>query len=160
MTEQTQSDRTRQTSIKPLLSVEELVAHLKSKGVAFNLCPEAEAAEYLTKTNNYLRAASYRKLFPVHNQGPRMGCFVHLDFAYLVELSSIDRMLRETLLALAIDVEHFAKVRLLTRVEAEGEDGYAIASRFFDERPKTKGQCSFAQCCTFGCLPRRAGIIP
>ena len=46
MTDPDQSDRTPRA--KPLLSATELVAHLKSKGVAFDLCSEADAAAYLT----------------------------------------------------------------------------------------------------------------
>ena len=47
-------------------------------------------------------------------------------------------MLRETLLDLAIDVEHFAKIRLLGRIESEEEDGYCIAASFLAMRPRTK----------------------
>ena len=104
---------------KPLLSAAELVALLKSKGVTFNLCSEADAVTYLTETNNYLRAASYRKLFPTHLEGPRVGQYINLDFAYLIELSSVDRRLRETLLGIVIDVEHFAKIELLRHLELE-----------------------------------------
>ena len=123
---------------KALLDVPAQIAKLKSKGATFDLCTEDEAADYLARANNYLRAASYRKLFPVHEQGARAGKFVHLDFAYLVELSSIDRMLREAFLPLTIDVEHFAKIRLLARMEAEGEDGYAVASEFLAARPRVE----------------------
>ena len=123
---------------KPMLTVGQQIAHMKAKGVTFELVSEEEAAAYLASANNYLRAASYRKLFPVHEQGARAGRFVHLDFAYLIELSSIDRMLREAFLPLAIDVEHFAKIRLLARMEAEGEDGYAVASEFLAARPRVE----------------------
>lgn len=124
---------------KPLLSAGEQIDRLRSKGVTFELCSEEEAADYLAHANNYLRAASYRKLFPVHAEGPREGLFVNLDFAYLVELSSIDRMLREALLCIAIDVEHFAKIRLLERLEVEGEDGYAAVRDFLAARPRVAG---------------------
>ena len=123
---------------KALLSTEELVSHLKSRGVTFDLYTEADAVTYLANANNYLRAASYRKLFPVHNEGPHVGDFVHLDFAYLVELSSIDRMLRETLLALTIDIEHFAKIHLLGLIESRGEDGFEISAEFLAMRPRTE----------------------
>lgn len=121
---------------KPLLSAAELVALLKSKGVTFNLCSEADAVTYLTETNNYLRAASYRKLFPTHLEGPRVGQYINLDFAYLIELSSVDRRLRETLLGIVIDVEHFAKIELLRHLELEDEDGYAVISDYLARRPR------------------------
>lgn len=124
---------------KPLLSATKLVAHLKSEGIAFDLCSEADAATYLTNTNNYLRAASYRKLFPTQVEGCHAGQYINLDFAYLIELSSTDRQLRDALLGIVIDVEHFAKVDLLRRLEAEGEDGYAVVSGYLACHPRVLG---------------------
>ena len=115
---------------KPLLAIDEQIAHLKAKGVTFDLYAETDAADYLENANNLLRAASYRKLFPKQVEGANVGQYVNLDFAYLVDLSSIDRQLREALLAAAVDVEHFAKVGVLKRAEAEGEDGYAIVGDY------------------------------
>lgn len=117
---------------KPMLAAEELVAHLKSRGVTFELCSEADAAAYLAHANNYLRAASYRKLYPVHAEGPNSGRYIGLDFGALVELSSVDRVLRTALRDIALDVEHFAKVRLLDRALSEGEDGYAVVSDYLE----------------------------
>ncbi len=115
---------------KPMLTVGEQIEHLKSKGVKFDLCPEDAAASYLEHANNYLRAAAYRKLYPRRAGGGRPGTYVNLDFEDLVELSSIDRRLREALLAAAIDVEHFAKVRLLRRCGEHAEDGYSIVADY------------------------------
>ena len=111
---------------KPLLSTTDLINHLKAKGVTFDQYGEDEAAEYLRNGNNYLRTASYRALYPKQVEGARVGQYVNLDFAHLAALSSADRLLREALLAAAIDIEHFAKVGVLGRCEDEGEDGYAI----------------------------------
>lgn len=125
--EQPQQNRT-----KPLLTVEEQIAHLKAKGVTFDFCTEKEAAEYLLGGNNYLRTASYRALYFKQIEGLNVGKYVNLDFAYLVDLSSIDRQLREALLLAAIDVEHFAKVGILARAAATGEDGYGIVNDYLD----------------------------
>ena len=38
----------REETAKPMLAVEEQIAHLKSKGVEFELCSEKEAAAHLT----------------------------------------------------------------------------------------------------------------
>ena len=122
----------RSAHFKPMLTSEQLVAHLKSRGVTFELCSEADAAAYLAHANNYLRAASYRKLYPVHAEGPNSGQYIGLDFGALVELSSVDRVLRTALRDMALDVEHFAKVRLLDRALSEGEDGYAIVFDYLE----------------------------
>ena len=55
---------------------------------------------------------------------------MNLDFEDLVELSSMGRRLREALLSATMDVEHFAKMRLLRMCEEHGEDGYAIVSDY------------------------------
>lgn len=118
---------------KPFLSPEELVASLKARGVAFGLCPEAEAAAYLRDSNNYLRCASYRVLFdrrPPAEQGGEPGGYVNLDFGHLCDLSSIDRQLREAFLQVCVDVEHFAKMHVLDRALGEGEDGYGIVAEY------------------------------
>lgn len=121
---------------KPLLTVEQQIVHMKSKGITFELCSEADAAVYLREYNNYLRTASYRKLFPVHPEGSRIGLYVNLDFAYLKELSSLGRKLRDALLGIAVDVEHFAKIELLDRMVDEGEDGYGVVADFLRMRPR------------------------
>lgn len=46
---------------KPLLSVEEQIAHLKAKGVVFELCSEDSAAQYLADRTYLFKIASYRK---------------------------------------------------------------------------------------------------
>lgn len=114
------------TSRKPSRSPEELIAKLKADGVRFELCGEEDAADYLRHANNYLRTASYRRLFPRQTEGEHAGKYVDLDFAYLRDLSSIDRQLREVLRDITIDIEHFAHMRIQKRAELEGEDGYAI----------------------------------
>lgn len=117
---------------KPALTVGQQIAHLKSRGVVFDLCSEEEAAGFLGGVNNYLRTTSYRALYTRQLEGASAGQYVNLDFAYLIDLSSIDRQLREALLMAAIDVEHFAKEGILERAIAEGEDGYAIVSDYVE----------------------------
>ena len=116
---------------KPLLSTEELIEHLKSKGVTFYLCDEEEAADFLRNGNNYLRAESYRALYPRQTEGPNVGHYINLDFGDLVALSSLDRQLRETFLLITVDVEHFAKMKLLRLMEDAGEDGHQIVEDFY-----------------------------
>lgn len=130
---------------KPLLAVEQQIAHMKSKGITFDLCSEEDASEYLAQANNYLRTASYRKLFPRQVEGPHVGEYVNLDFEHLRALSRIDRRLREALLLATADVEHFAKMKVLRLSEEQGEDGYAIVMDFFasfgrDERRRMQGR--------------------
>ena len=116
---------------KPLLSTGELVAHLKSKGVTFDLCGEADAAGYLEDKTYYFKIAAYRTLFQKRVGGARDGQYVGLDFGHLVELASVDRKLRYALLPMTLDVEHFARAKLMHRVEGDpAEDGYGIVADY------------------------------
>ena len=47
--------------MKPKLSLEGQIEHLKEKGVLFNIMDEESAKEYLTQNNNYFKLTAYRK---------------------------------------------------------------------------------------------------
>lgn len=119
---------------KPWLTPWEQVSHLKSKGVRFRYMSEAEAVEYLTKNNNYFRLRSYRTGFPKVSDGKRKGEYVNLDFKMLVDLSIIDMLLRNEMISLTLDIEHFCKVDLLGRIEQHAEDGYEIVQDYLSEQ--------------------------
>lgn len=44
---------------KPILTCEQQIAHLKEKGVAFELCSEEDAAQILTCQDHHFRLAAY-----------------------------------------------------------------------------------------------------
>ena len=111
---------------KPMLTVEQQIAHMKSKGITFGLVSEEEAAAHLRKKCQFFRVYAYRKIFEKRIGGNRDGQYVGLDFGHLRVLSSLDRRLRDALLPMALDLEHFAKVRLLATAEGHDEDGYAV----------------------------------
>ena len=100
---------------KPILTIEQQIEHLKQKGVAFELCSEEEAADYLRDKCNFFKLASYRKLFSKYEGGPRDGRYVDLDFGQLRLLAALDQELRHALLGMTLDIEHFQKATLLRR---------------------------------------------
>lgn len=53
-----------------MLSTEGQIAHLKTRGVALELCDEQEALEYLRANTYYYKLAAYRVLFPKRSAGP------------------------------------------------------------------------------------------
>jgi abortive infection bacteriophage resistance protein len=75
-------------------------------------------------------------------QGLRAGQYEKLDFAYLVELARIDVQLRQTILGMCLDIEHFLKVQLIRAIEQDpNEDGYSIVLDYvFDS-----GNTTFAE---------------
>ena len=125
---------------KPSLAVSAQIAHLKSKGVAFELCSEEDAADYLRTANNLLRTSSYRKLFPVKATGAHAGEYAGLDFEHLRALSSLDRLFRACFLSIALDIEHFARIEVLNECEERNEDGYSIAQDYLRNRLNHKGR--------------------
>lgn len=127
---------------KAWLTPREQVEHLISKGVKFELWSEEDAEEYLRRNNSYFRLRSYRSNFAKREGGDRDGQYIGLDFAMLVDLSIIDMCLRNELLPLTLDIEHFSKMSLLGVVERYGEDGYEIVQDFLAEYRDSKGRKS------------------
>lgn len=123
---------------KPWLTASEQIDHLKSRGVHFSLMREDDARAYLEKNSNCFRLRAYRLGFPKVEEGARKGEYANLDFKMLVDLSIVDILLRYEMLPLTLDMEHFAKAKLLKRVETEGEDGYAVVSDYISSRDGTK----------------------
>lgn len=107
---------------KPKLTIQQQIEQLDARGVTFINNTREEAADSLSKTNNYFKLTSYRKNFEMDSHGK----YLDLDFAYLKDLSKIDMHLRYCLLEMCLDVEHFAKAKLMAFIEQSSEDGYAI----------------------------------
>lgn len=105
---------------KPWLTASQQIDHLKSRGVHFSLMSEDDARAYLEKNNNYFRLRAYRLGFPKVEEGVRKGEYANLDFKMLVDLSIVDMLLRYEMLPLTLDVEHFAKVKLLKQSKRRG----------------------------------------
>ncbi|MBB5183802.1 Abi family protein [Catenisphaera adipataccumulans] len=120
-------------NIKPKLSVSEQVDRLKEKGVKFNYYSDSDAKKYLTSNNYYYKLTSFRKNFRKYPSGKNKGKYINLDFAYLVDLAIIDNYLRNIILEIALDIEHYSKLKLLHELENRSdEDGYTIVKDFLN----------------------------
>ncbi len=125
------------TGLKPMLTSEEQVTLLKSKGVTFERCSEDEAISALTERDTFLHITSYRKLFQKHQEGEKTGQYVRLDFADLVALDELDAELRSAFQSVAYDIERLAKTKLVERISANPEeDGYGIVADFMESQQK------------------------
>lgn len=119
--------------MKRLLSVDELIQHMKSKGIKFHEVSEADAKEFLLKNNYYMKLASYRANYEKNDVGKRIGEYKNLDFGYLQELSTIDMHLRYIVIEMCLDIEHAIKVKLISEVTNNtNEDGYEIVKKIPD----------------------------
>lgn len=74
---------------KPLLTVEQQIGHLKSKGVTFELYSENDAAEYLSRRIYFFRLAAYRSLFEKRVGGPRDGQNIRHEHYMLRQAKSV-----------------------------------------------------------------------
>ena len=116
---------------KELKTSSELIEHMKSKGITFNLMSENEATHFIQEHNYYFKVAAYRKNYNKYPCGAKAGKYIDLDFAYLKELSILDMYLRYLILELCLDIEHSLKIALLNDIETNpNEDGYKIVQEF------------------------------
>ncbi|KYM64583.1 Abi-like protein [Fusobacterium necrophorum subsp. funduliforme] len=114
-------------------SSSQLIEHMKEKGIKFNIVNEVEAQQFLENNNYYFKLAAYRNNYEKNSEGK----YLNLDFAYLKELSIIDMELRYLILQMALDIEHFIKVKILNDIEKNDlEDGYNIVTEFCSQNER------------------------
>lgn len=119
----------------PKLSSAQLVKKLENKGVRFNIINRTEAVRFLVNRNYYFRVTSYESNYKSYID--KNLKYVNLEFAYLVELSTIDMYLREHIMSMCLDIEHCLKVQLLRDIENNtAEDGYDIVDNFLNQTNK------------------------
>jgi abortive infection bacteriophage resistance protein len=118
---------------KNKLNVDEQIEDLKNKGVSFNEMSEAEAKKFLRYNNYYFKLKSYARNYQKYNKPEMQGKYINLDFAYLIELSTLDMYLRKIIMQMCLDIEHFLKVRLMYDISNNSdEDGYNIVNKYLD----------------------------
>ena len=130
--------------LKPMLNAEELINHLEEKGVKFELINKEDAKKYLEENNNYFKLVSYRKNFPKYENGENLGKYINLDFKMLIDLSIIDMRIRKTMLSIVLDLEHYSKVKLLSKVESITKDGYTIVEEYIQDL-KSKNEYEYLE---------------
>lgn len=117
--------------MKRMLSVDELIQHMKEKGITFKEVSESDAKVFLQKNNYYMKLASYRLNYEKCTTGKRVGQYTKLDFGYLQELSTLDMYLRYMIIEICLDIEHAIKVKLIDSIaQSSVEDGYDVVKKF------------------------------
>ncbi len=118
------------------LTVEEQIQNMIDKNIQFKLYSKEEAKKFLKYNNYYFKLKSYARNY---NINPQTKKYYNLDFAYLIELSKLDMYIRKIILELALDVEHYLKVRLMNDLSNNSkEDGYNIVKLFLQYHPNAK----------------------
>ena len=62
--------------MKLLLTVDELIDHMKAKGISFSIIPETDAKKFLHENNYYMKLASYRANYPKYKTGSKQGQYI------------------------------------------------------------------------------------
>ncbi len=112
--------------MKTLLKTEELINHMKERGIKFSIVSEEQAKEFLKNNNYYMKLASYRTNYTKNSRGE----YTNLEFAYLQELSILDMRLRYIIIDMCLDIEHYIKLSLLNKIEYNNDDGYELIKKF------------------------------
>lgn len=119
--------------IKKKLTINEQIEHMKDKGIKFEIISIEDARKYLSQSNYYFKLKSYAKNFNKYSSTEKNGQYLHLDFAYIKELSILDMYLRKLILKMSLDIEHFLKTKMLYDLSNnELEDGYNIVKKYLD----------------------------
>lgn len=128
------------TRERPLIDAAQQVSHLKDRGVRFELMDEREAERFLRDSNFFFKVKAFAKCFSRYSNpdSERFGSYINLDFAHLAELTRLDHHLRETVLSLTLDIEHYMKVDLNRMVMDAGDDPYELMASFFDSERERK----------------------
>ncbi|WP_298030061.1 Abi family protein [uncultured Dysosmobacter sp.] len=125
-------------SERPKLTIPQQVAYMRDvKGIKFNIVDETHAEEFLRENNYYFKIKAFEKNYSKYTSGENAGKYYELEFAYLQELSTLDMYLREIVLSMTLDIEHYLKVQLLKNIsDNTNEDGYSIVSEFLSMQPQ------------------------
>ena len=122
---------------KPKKTVSKIIEEMKNeRGITFNYINISTAETYLSKINNYLRTAAYRKNYSKYQKGCNQGKYINLDFSYLMELSVLDMHYRFLIQKMCSDIEHSMCLKLINDIENDfTTDGYDLVRNFFKSIP-------------------------
>ncbi len=119
---------------KKKLTIDEQIEDLKSKNVKFELYNVEEAKKFLQYNNYYFKLKSYAKNYTKYSKTELSDQYINLDFAYLVELSTLDMHFRRLIVGLCLDIEHVIKTRFMRDITNNAtEDGYNIVKKYVDQ---------------------------
>jgi abortive infection bacteriophage resistance protein len=121
--------------MRPKLSIPAQINDMKKAGITFDIVSEAEAKQYLEYHTYYFRIKAYAKNYDKYANTAKQGQYINLEFAYLMDLSQIDSLLRKIILEISHDLEYYLRVKLLADFQMVDEDGYEIVQELFKMQP-------------------------
>lgn len=122
---------------KILQTADMLIQKMLAKNIRFDIYSEEEAIAFLSNNSYYKKVTSYQNNFSTFmKEGKKQ--YSDLDFAYLVELSTLDMEFRFLVMKMCLNFEHALKVLVIEKCLAEREDGYSIIDEYFTEKPEAR----------------------
>lgn len=117
----------------PIVSARAQVSYLRDeKNVSFELMGEEDAVAFLEE-RSFFKLKAFAKDFEKYSCKPgEKGRYVNLGFRHLVELSKLDKTLRSLVLDLALDIEHYLKVRINAAAMRAGTDPFKVVDTFLE----------------------------
>lgn len=122
--------------MKCKMQVDDQITQMKSKGIKFDVVSEKTAKDFLTYNTYFFKLKSYAKSFERKSFDKT---YVNLDFAYIMELSTLDAHFRQLIINISLSIEHMLKTMLIRDITLNpNEDGYAIINKLFNKYPFIK----------------------
>ena len=88
---------------------------------------------FLEERSFFFKLKAFAKDFEKYSCKPgEKGRYVNLDFGQLVELSKLDKALRSLVIDLALDIEHYLKVRINAAAMRAGTDPFKVVDTFLE----------------------------
>lgn len=117
-----------------IMSARAQVSYLRDeKNVSFELVGEDDAVAFLEERSFFFKLKAFAKDFEKYSCKPgEKGRYVNLGFGHLVELSKLDKALRSLVLDLALDIEHYLKVRINAAAMRAGTDPFKVVDTFLE----------------------------
>ncbi|MCH3949861.1 MAG: Abi family protein [Acidaminococcus sp.] len=112
------------------LPVKVLIHQMKQEGITFHHISEKKAKKVLTEESYCFKvmaqAANYDTV--INHKGQRQ--YIHLDFAYLAELTALDLRLRSLVIQMCLDIENSLRSLLFQEITAnpDAEESEIIAA--------------------------------
>lgn len=119
------------------MSISEIIEYCETVlEISFQIMSKEEAKDFLQNSNFFFRVIQYAQAW---EDTTANGKYKGLDFAHLVELSTIDMFFRKLILKMTLDFEHYLKLVLVNECQNNlADDGYEIVKSFLKNNPKIK----------------------
>ena len=64
--------------MKEMLNTDEIIQHMKNRGIRFDITNEETAKEFLINNNYYMKLAAYRTNYEKRTDGSAVGKYINL----------------------------------------------------------------------------------